>query len=189
VTVLPGVEANISRLQQLEQTGRLGSFTTLHIATHGLNVDSDTPMESYLLLYDSILEGLEIANWRLGAELVVLSACCSGQRAIKGRGMDELPGDDLFGLQAAFFAAGARWVLGSLWPVHSGVARTMMTAFHRLLLVGQAPDVALQSAIIEYLSGAGLRMRKSFFWAPFFLSAVGRPCGTEESEPALTPKT
>ncbi len=183
-TVWWGRDANETHLQQLAQAGQLGSFTTLHIATHGRNVDSDTPMESCLYLYDSRLEGLEIADWQLGAELVVLSACCSGQRAIKGRGLDELPGDDLFGLQAAFFAAGAKWVLGSLWPVHSQTSRQLMTRFQAFLLAGQTPDAALQSAVREHLDTAGRPLCRSLYWAPFFLSAVGRPADFRSEGPA-----
>ena len=170
-----GADANELGLHDLDERGALGGFTTLHFATHGVNVNSDTPMESFIILHDSSLDGLEIANWRLNAELVVLSACSSGQRAIAGRGMDELPGDDLFGLQAAFFATGAKCVLGSLWPVRTNVARTIMTAFHRFLLDGHAPDVALQKATLEYLRRAGPRTRQSRYWAPFFVSNVGRP--------------
>jgi CHAT domain-containing protein len=132
-------------------------------------------MESFLYLYDSIVDGLEIASWELKAELVVLSACSSGQRAISGRGMPHLPGDDLFGLQAAFFAAGAKRVIGSLWPVHSPAAKAIMTALHRQLATGQSPETALRSAILEYLRTARVGNRQSFYWAPFFLSAVGRP--------------
>ncbi len=175
IDAFTGADACEALLRRLEQTDELSAYTILHIASHGYNVNSDTPMESYLFLHDSMLEGLRIANWRLGAEVVALSACCSGQRAIGGRGMSDLPGDDLFGLQAAFFAAGAKRVLGLLWPVHTEVAYTIMIAFHRFLVVGQAPELALQSAIVEYLKNAGPRFRKSFFWAPFFLSAMGRP--------------
>jgi CHAT domain-containing protein len=133
-------------------------------------------MESRLFLRDTVLDGLEIANWRLDAQLVVLSACCSGQRAIEGRGLkEELPGDDMFGLQAAFFAAGAKQVLGSLWPVDSAAAREIMVAFHRHLAAREAPDLALQAAIVGYLSSARpARLRKLYYWAPFFLSALGR---------------
>lgn len=172
-TALCGPEVSKDRLRVMERAGELQAFTTLHIAAHGHNVSSDTPMESHLLLYDSLLDGLEVADWRLGADLVVLSACCSGQRAIAGRGMAELPGDDLFGLQAAFFAAGAKRVLGSLWPVYSHVARRVMTAFHRFLLEGQTPERALQSAVLEYLAKAGPESSERIYWAPFFLSAVG----------------
>ena len=154
--------------------GKLGKFACLHFATHGENANSDTPMESHLFLRDSILDGLEIANWKLNAEVVVLSACCSGQRSISGRGMEEVPGDELFGLQAAFFAAGARRVLGALWPVDSKAALPITTAFHRYLADGQLPELALQKAVDDYLKKAGILTRKVYYWAPFFLSAMGR---------------
>jgi CHAT domain-containing protein len=82
----------------------------LHFSTHGDNIIVDRPMESRFYLQDSLLDGLELANLRLGADTVVLSACCSGHRSIAGRGLNELQGDDLFGLQAAFFRAGANYV-------------------------------------------------------------------------------
>lgn len=175
-----GDEVRKAAVQRLAQTGELSTFTGIHIATHGYSVIGDTPMESHLLLHDAILDGLEIANWRLGADLVVLSACCSGQRAISGRGMDELPGDDLFGLQAAFFAAGARQVIGALWPVKTQEARSIMSAFYRALLAGAPADVALQQAIIEHLKTARLHLRHTYYWAPFFLSVVGRSDGRQE---------
>lgn len=176
-----GPDANEAALHNLEERGALRDFTTLHFATHGFNVNSDTPMESFIVLYDSLLDGLEIANWQLSAELVVLSACSSGQRAIAGRGLDELPGDDLFGLQAAFFAAGAKWVLGSLWPVRSDVSRAIMTAFHEFLLDGHSPDAALQRATLKHIDHAGPRTRQSRYWAPFFLSTVGRPVSSTQT--------
>jgi hypothetical protein len=174
--ILRTAEASGDRLRSLIVSGApADAFTTLHIATHGENVNSDTPMESHIFLHDSLLEGLEIAHWRLDADLVVLSACSSGQRPIGGRGMLELPGDDLFGLQAAFFAAGVRQILGTLWPVHSDVARVIMMAFHGGLLAGQSPELALQAAVVGFINGAGPKFRSSFYWAAFFLSTVGRP--------------
>jgi len=176
-TALRGPEAGEQRLRRMARDHEFEAFSTLHVATHGCNVSEDTPMESHLFVYDSLLDGLEIANWRLQADLVVLSACCSGQRAIAGRGLTELPGDDLFGLQAAFFAAGARQVLGSLWPVESEVACRMMTAVHRFLLKGETPERALQSTVVEHLATARARSRQRICWAPFFLCAAGRAAG------------
>ena len=145
----------------------------LHLACHGLNIESDTPMESCLFLSSSTLDALEISSLRIGARLVVLSACSSGQRAIGGRGMDDLPGDDIFGLQAAFFAAGTRELVASLCPVDTTAARDICVAMHRALCLGQATDVALQTAICEYIDSAGVLKRKRHYWAPFFLSALG----------------
>jgi CHAT domain-containing protein len=179
-----GAEANEDSLRRLSESGELATFSCLHFAAHGVSVDSDTPMESYLFLRDSILEGLEIAAWRLNAPLVVLSACCSGQRAIEGRGKEDLPGDDMFGLQAAFFAAGAKQALGALWPVDSEAARELMVAFHRGLAQGEAPDLALQAAIVGYLDAPPSdHFRSLFYWAPFFLSAVGRPETSQSIHP------
>lgn len=174
VTALRGRDATEDRLRELRAEGKLEQFSCLHFASHGMNIESDTPMESHLFLSDSKLEGLEIAEWKLNAELVVLSACCSGQRPISGRGMQELPGDDLFGLQAAFFAAGARRVLCSLWPVDSLVAHQIMTGVHRHIAQGKQPEVALQMAVKNHLQTAGAIKRRSYYWAPFFLSTVGR---------------
>jgi CHAT domain-containing protein len=105
-----GARATANHLRQLERDGTLAEYSCLHFSTHGDNIIVDRPMESRFYLQDSLLDGLELANLRLGADTVVLSACCSGHRSIAGRGLNELQGDDLFGLQAAFFRAGANYV-------------------------------------------------------------------------------
>jgi CHAT domain-containing protein len=89
--------------------------------------------------------------------------------------MEELPGDDLFGLQAAFFAAGAKRIVCSLWPVQSWIAPPIMTRFHGNLLAGQPPELALRDAVIGYVRDRGLPHLERYYWAPIFLSAVGRP--------------
>jgi hypothetical protein len=172
-----GKQATAARLREMESTGDLERYSCLHFATHCENVSSDSPMESHFYLADSMFDGLEVARLRLGAETVVLSACYSGQRPIAGRGMQEIPGDELFGLQAAFFRAGARRVLGTLWPVDSLAARQISTSFHSELARGRCgdPETALQKAICDYLVTAGVLGRQVYYWAPFFLSAIGRP--------------
>jgi CHAT domain-containing protein len=174
VTLLLGPEATQGALEELDRGGSLREFGTLHLATHGYNVSGDTPMESHLFLQNAPIDGLEIAEWRLGADLVVLSSCSSGQRAIAGRGMEELPGDELFGLQAAFFAAGARRILACLWAVDSRAAKEISTAFHGHVADGQKPEVALQSAQLDYLESASPLTRGVHYWAPFILSGLGR---------------
>ena len=171
-------DATESTLVQLNASGDLKQFGVLHFACHGLNIDSDNPMESKLFLRDSALDGLDIATWQIDAHLVVLSACCSGQRPVAGRGMEELPGDDLFGLQAAFFAAGADLILSTMWPVDSKSARTIALAFHRRLKAGVAAEFALQQAVVEFLEDArtskSLKRQRPYTWAPFFLAACTR---------------
>jgi len=175
VETLDSPLATTGELRRRENDGSLSKFTCLHLATHGADVLGDNPMEAHLWLRDGRLDGLEIANWRLNAELVVLSACHSGQRTIAFRGMSEVAGDDIFGLQAAFFTAGAARVMGALWPVESLVASQLMEAFHRFRAAGEAPESALQRAMVDHLDHATLQSRKTYYWAPFYIAAIARP--------------
>ncbi|MEZ4769687.1 MAG: CHAT domain-containing protein, partial [Caldilineales bacterium] len=107
--------------------------------------------------------------------LVVMSACHAGKRAVAGRGMAELAGDDLFGLQGAFFSAGARAVIGALWKADDATAADLMHSLHAGLAAGLAPELALQAAVKSYLAGArGNRRRNLYFWAPYAVSVFGR---------------
>jgi CHAT domain-containing protein len=175
VETLASQAATTGELRQREGDGSLSKFTCVHLATHGADVLSDNPMEAHLWLRDGRLDGLEIANWRLNAELVVLSACHSGQRTIAFRRMSEVAGDDIFGLQAAFFTAGAARVMGALWPVESTVATQLMSAFHRACAAGTTPELALQAAMLDHLDNATLQSRKAYYWAPFYIAALARP--------------
>lgn len=156
----------------------LRDYRCIHLATHGSSVlAGDTvnePFESCLYLRDGALSGFDISALQLRAELVVLAACHSGQRSIAGRGLDRLPGDDIFGLQAVLFDAGVGTVLGALWPVHDATALAVLVDFHRAYAGGAAPDRSLQTAIVAHLHNAE-RRRDVFYWAPFFLSSLGKP--------------
>jgi CHAT domain-containing protein len=174
-------DATAARLRRWADSGRLARFSRVHLASHAENIPSDTPLEARLYLHDAVLDGLEIANWRLPADLVVLSACSAGQRAIGGRGLPGVPGDELFGLQAAFFAAGAHRIISPLWPVADDVGAALMTCLHRHLLTGCPPEVAHQRAVLEFRAGAGLTRRRPTYWAPYYLAAIGR--ATEETAP------
>ncbi len=152
-------------------------YRCLHLATHGSSVLTgealDDPLQSCLSLRDGALTAWDLSAIDLPAEMVVLAACHSGQRAVAGRGLDALPGDDLFGLQAVLFDAGVWAVLGTLWPVDDETARAIMIDVHRAYASGLAPDLALQSAIRTHLGSAD-RLREVFDWAPFFLTVLGR---------------
>jgi CHAT domain-containing protein len=141
----------------------------------------DDPFAAHLILQDGTVDALSISQWRLDAEVVVLSACDSGQRALGGRGLAELPGDDLFGLQAALFEAGARSVVGALWPVDDRVAPGIMARLHEGLAAGVAPDLALQAALLDYLAQPDAR-RRIYFWAPLFVTSLGRLAGAPGQE-------
>jgi CHAT domain-containing protein len=165
-----------SRSEFLERI-KPSRYRCLHLATHGSSVLADEalddPLQSCLSLRDGALTAWDLSTIDLPAEMVVLAACHSGQRAVAGRGLESLPGDDLFGLQAVLFDAGVWGVLGTLWPVGDETARAIMVDVHQAYASGLAPDLALQSAIRAHLASED-RFREVFDWAPFFLTVLGR---------------
>ena len=164
----------------------LHEYRCLHLATHASSVLAgnaiDDPLESCLYMRDGVLSGWEITALALHAELVVLAACHSGQRAIGGRGLEQLPGDDMFGFSALLFESGVLALLGTLWPVDDETARAILIDFHRAYAGGAVPEVALQSAIRTHLASPD-RRREVFDWAPFFISSMGRARTASEHDP------
>lgn len=94
----------------------------VHMACHG-HFRQVAPMQSGLQLVGGLLTAADILALRLQADLVVLSACDTGLNRLTH-------GDELFGLTRAFFAAGARSLLVTLWPVDDAAARLFMEFFY-----------------------------------------------------------
>ena len=153
----------------------LKGYRCLHLATHGSSVlrgdAHNDPLTCGIALSDGLFDGWQLAALDIRAELVVLASCYSGQRAIGGRGLAQLPGDDILGLQAALFEAGAGTILGALWPVDDEISRAILVDFHRHYAAGSDPDRALQSALISYLANP-FRRHGRYDWAPFFLTSA-----------------
>jgi CHAT domain-containing protein len=155
-------EANI-------ETRDIRKYRIVHIATHGV-LDSERPQFTGLILSlvgnktgDGFLRTGEVFNLRLGAPLVMLSACETGL----GR---EKRGEGIIGLTRAFMYAGAPTVGVSLWSVADRSTAELMTDFYQRLLVGgqnTSPTSAMRSAQLAMI--AGKRYSAPFYWAPFVL--------------------
>lgn len=186
---LVGSEATEQSLVELADGGRLREFDVLHFATHAL-VDERIPERSALVFsqldlpdaLDAVLSGRrafrglvtagEIArDWRLGAELVTLSACRTG------RGPD-VRGEGLVSFAHAFLVAGARSVLVSLWPVDDRATSLLMSRFYEEWLTTadtsrRGKAAALRDAkrwLRTHRDQEGRRpYRHPFYWAPFVL--------------------
>ena len=137
--LLADVEATEASLKEDD----LSPFDILHFATHSV-VDEERPERSAVLLSpgpngeDGLLEPSEIADLPLSGKIVVLASCRSATGAV-------LAGEGVIGLSHAFLQAGARTVVGTLWPIRDDHAAAFFNAFYESL--GRGHDVA--SALTE----------------------------------------
>jgi CHAT domain-containing protein len=174
-------EATETRIKELSQSGELASFGNLSFATHGLIAGEVGALDAGLVLTppsapdaedDGLLTVGEIAQLRLNANFVLLSAC---NTAAGGGGDDE----GLSGLASAFFYAGARSLLVSHWPVYSDAA-TRLTS-DMLSTLDENPELGLADALrvtmLGILDDPSLddRAYHPAYWAPFMIVGEGAP--------------
>ena len=150
------------------KAGALRNARIVHIASHGLlephyqalalSLDPSSREDGFLL-------HSEIAELELDADLVVLSACETGNTQMRST-------EPIAGLALALRNAGARRVVVSLWPVDDAATAHLMTEFYRpLAAAGDGPaDVgaALSEAKRRMLAAGN---KHPFYWAPFVLVA------------------
>jgi hypothetical protein len=120
---------------------------------------------------DGVATGLEILGGDFrGTDLVVLSACETSYGEFQ-------TSQGLIGLNLAFHLAGARTVLGALWPVPVDETTELTTAFFAELARGTTGDEALrraQAGLVERLrTKAG--GAPPWIWAGFLLSGDALP--------------
>jgi len=150
------------------KTRDLQSYRVVHVATHGV-LDAMRPQFSGLVLSlvgnksadDGFLRTGEVFNLKLGAPLVVLSACETGLGKVKR-------GAGVTGLSQAFMYAGASTVGVTLWSVADKPTAELMTDFYQRLLGPTAlPSDAMREAQLAMISGK--KYSAPFYWAPFVL--------------------
>ena len=164
---LKALDFDASRATALSD--ELGQYRVIHFATHGL-LNSIHPELSGLVLslvdkngqpQDGFLRAHEVYNLKLGADLVVLSAC---QTAL---GKD-VKGEGLVGLTRGFMYAGAPRVVASLWRVPSKATTELMVRFYKGMFVEKLrPAAALRAAQIEMLKEK--QWNEPYYWAAFVI--------------------
>ena len=165
VTARSDAEASelIFRLENLKQ------YPILHLATHGV-VDADAPELSRLYFgvedpqvseADGLVYAGDIYGLALDADLVTLSACETGLGRLRS-------GEGLLGLTRAFFYAGSRRLLVSLWTVNDNSTSLLSTQlyYHALQEQKSWPE-ALRQSKLELIRGG--TYAAPYYWAPFVL--------------------
>jgi CHAT domain-containing protein len=168
----------------------LADYRVIYFATHGLVAgDVEGVAEPALALSmpanptdddDGLLTASEVAQLKLNADWVVLSAC----NTVAG----EKPGAEaLSGLARAFFYSGARSLLVSHWRVDSFAATALTTATFGFLerdsTLGRSE--ALRRAMLEFMNdSADPRRAYPALWAPFVI--IGRDAPAHDNAPGTS---
>jgi CHAT domain-containing protein/tetratricopeptide (TPR) repeat protein len=154
--------------RELVMGDTLSSYQIIHFAVHGIS--DPVPELSGLVLAqvdelgrerNGFVHAFEIARLNLPAELVVLSACQTGV----GR---NVPGEGVLNLTRAFFSAGARRVIVSLWDVDDEATAQLMRYFYEAYQQkGLSPSEALRDA--QNRMSASEQWSHPYYWAAFVL--------------------
>ncbi len=176
--IVLGRRASETGIKTLSSRGKLDDYRIVHFATHGLIAGEIAGLgEPALALSlpskatvtdDGLLMASEVAQLKLNADWVVLSACNTAA--------GDKPGAEAFsGLARAFFYAGARTMLVSHWPVISEAAVKLTTAaFSEMEAspgIGRAE--ALRRSMLRLIDEGTPSQRHPSYWAPFVVVGEG----------------
>ncbi|MEL6815712.1 MAG: tetratricopeptide repeat protein [Cyanobacteria bacterium J06598_3] len=147
---------------------QLENYSLLHLATHGF-INPVNPQLSGIVLSlvdeqgqlkeNGFLRLHDIFNLKLAAELVVLSACQTGQG-------ENISGEGIVGLSRGFMYAGAERVAVSLWNVNDQATADLMSEFYQYLLADDmTPPAAMRAAQLDAWQAG----QSPYLWAAFTL--------------------
>lgn len=145
------------------KAGALANYRIVHIASHGilephyqalaLSLNPDAKEDGFVL-------HSEIVDLKLSADLVVLSACQTGNTRQRSA-------EPVAGLALALRTAGAHRVVVSLWSVDDDATARLMTDFYRpLVKEGASYGAALSEAKRQMITKGPAH---PYYWAPFVL--------------------
>ena len=170
--------------EQMVRSLDLSNRRVVYFATHALVPgDIDGLHEPALALSapevagwdeDGLLTAGEIMTLKLNADWVILSACNTAAAAGEGT-------EAISGLGRAFFYAGTRALLVSMWPVETSSARLLTTRLFEIQDAdpGMSRSGALRDSMLQLMDGPGMVDKGSgktiasyahpLFWAPFII--------------------
>ena len=168
------VATDFAANRALMLSAELERYRILHIATHSV-VNSQHPELSGIVLSlvnergqeeDGFLQLHDIYSLKLGADLVVLSAC----NTALGK---EVRGEGLVGLTRGFMYAGASSVVASLWKVDDSASAELMTYFYKAMIEDNLPPAAALRSAKEAM-WKQKRWRSPYYWSAFVLQGEYR---------------
>jgi tetratricopeptide (TPR) repeat protein len=164
--IFKGENASETQLKQLSNNETLARYQYLVFSAHGY-LDREVPALSAIVLdqlnkpenTDGYVTAAEWPSYDLRSDLMVLSACQTGLGKV-------LRGEGVIGLPYAFYVAGNKNTLMTLWEVADESTAEFTTSFFEKLKKGQNQIEALTATKREFLKS---KYKWPLYWAPFVL--------------------
>ncbi|WP_159432928.1 CHAT domain-containing protein [Flavobacterium terrae] len=142
-------------------------FNVYHFAMHSFLYEDDFSRSCLLFSNNQPLYFSELYNHYIPADLLVLSACDTGNgKLVKGEG--------IMSLARAFTYAGVKSSVVSLWQVPDKETSEIMILFYENLKKGLPKDEALALAKQEFIKQNPLK-NHPYFWAGFIINGDVSP--------------
>jgi CHAT domain-containing protein/tetratricopeptide (TPR) repeat protein len=146
------------------------NFRLIHLATHAVLDETHSDLSGVVLSLldrqghsqDGFLKVRDIYDLKTPVDLIVLSGC----RTALGK---EVRGEGLIGLSRAFFFAGGRAVVGSLWSVDDEATAAFMESFYAALLQRRMSAAAALTFARQQLQQSK-RFHDPYYWGAFVLT-------------------
>ena len=126
----------------------------IHIATHASSGTENAPV---IFFSDRVLYMPELYASKTKADLVVLSGCETGAGELD-------PNEGPLSLSRAFYYAGARNVINSLWQIDDAATSGIFSDFYKDYRFGKTGN-ALRNAKLNFLKQRTGRAAAPYYWA------------------------
>ena len=146
-----------SKAKTTEFLSEIPKYSIIHLATHACLNDID-PLLSEIHFSDGSLTNYDIENLNIEPNLVVLSACNTGQGTIK-------KGEGMISLSRGFFEAGVKSLQSSLWAINDQSSFEIIRGMYHHLKKGHSKSEALRKSKLAYIEGADKFRKHPYFWA------------------------
>jgi len=151
------------------KSNKISEFRIIHFATHAISNSNESNLCGIVLAQDTVggedgfLHANEIYNLNLKSDLVTLSACETAVGKV-------INGEGVMDLSRAFFYAGTKNVIASLWKVEDKSTSELMINFYKNYNdKNQTISSSLQNAKLSMLNSENEKYRHPKYWATFLL--------------------
>jgi len=140
----------------------LNEYGLFHFSMHSLLYQDDFNKSCLVFSNNEKLYFSELYGLNFPAKMVVLSACDSGNGAIRS-------GEGIMSISRALAYAGVQSSVYSLWQVPDKETSEIMISFYENLKKGQKKDVALATAKNTFIKNNPMK-NHPFYWAGFVVN-------------------